>query len=1073
MSRADGSALGARHEIHPRPLPSLPPGDVPAAVLAQAEAAGSALVAVSGVPGVGKTVWVRQLVAAAGRGSGGLRWHVVVVSADEFERGMPYALVDRLGRAGGGDGASLGNEIGLLGVARPLAEMLGRGLSTRRRLLLVVDNAQWVDEASARVLRFVLGRLAHTGVCAVLVGQAPRTAALAEQIGVADPLAWHMRRELQLSPMNPRQVHEYVSMVHRAEISLALATRVCEAAGGLPLLVDQVMVGVQRARAQRGAAALWDEGITGADLAGALTVTNPFAGIDAGLSEPARAAIEIAAVLHDPLRIAELEQVAAALDESIDVEALVRAGLLADDPHAEVSPRPGVLGVFHDLYAHHVATHMPPSRRASILSAGAATLPAVDSHGRHRALVWRLEAAIGRGRGLEPGLVDEVRTEVEVAIREWRGEHAFGYLRRAIALADQTDPKLSDELVIELALVAYSMSATHRVLDLVSRLEALDPNPVRDLALLLLLDISDVDERRLHAHMEAMLARLPTLPDGGIGDADLQGLVIRMHVLLQPRLERGHSLAGTAGVLAHVEEGLALAIQLAAQQSAVDRALADGRIDRRLGDLLEIDEVILAAIALRFYLFDRDAQAEAFAGLEAAIAAARPGSTAVFYPLLARAIVFSIAGAIGAAADDLAICVSLGRSGAGGWYRGAAEVLYLYCQYLLGNVDEVSEATEETAVLILDYADPVSRPLFFFLRAMIAADAGDLDGWRRHLDTAARVTVTGETDHIGRLPEFELLAYLAAARGRHDPEAMLAVFDPAGLLAGRELSDANLLAFKIDALAALGQAEQADRELAALDRLEWPGFQPVYGSINWLEGRVCEAYGLTSKAIHCYVAAANPDGPGERLPLPVARAALDAGRLMLATRTNPQTARRLVRMALKTFTRLGHGPAAAEATALLDGDSRGDVVGDGAGMGGHRSVSPGDGWPAGFQMLSARQREVAVLAARGKSSAQIAAELVLSDSAVRSHVSHVLAKLGLTSRRQLRQFEPSPERSPTEHSRGGLTRRERDVADLAGRGWTNAEIAVELGVSASTVGFHISNVLLKMGVTSRRQLPGR
>jgi DNA-binding NarL/FixJ family response regulator len=51
--------------------------------------------------------------------------------------------------------------------------------------------------------------------------------------------------------------------------------------------------------------------------------------------------------------------------------------------------------------------------------------------------------------------------------------------------------------------------------------------------------------------------------------------------------------------------------------------------------------------------------------------------------------------------------------------------------------------------------------------------------------------------------------------------------------------------------------------------------------------------------------------------------------------------------------------------------------------------------------LSPREWEVAVLIARGWSSRQIAAELVLSDRTVETHVNHILVKLALHSRSQI------------------------------------------------------------------------
>jgi DNA-binding NarL/FixJ family response regulator len=63
--------------------------------------------------------------------------------------------------------------------------------------------------------------------------------------------------------------------------------------------------------------------------------------------------------------------------------------------------------------------------------------------------------------------------------------------------------------------------------------------------------------------------------------------------------------------------------------------------------------------------------------------------------------------------------------------------------------------------------------------------------------------------------------------------------------------------------------------------------------------------------------------------------------------------------------------------------------------------APVDGVPPDLAALTEREHEVFLLIARGRSNDEIAAELVVSEATVKTHVNRILAKLGLRTRVQL------------------------------------------------------------------------
>lgn len=176
-----------------------------------------------------------------------------------------------------------------------------------------------------------------------------------------------------------------------------------------------------------------------------------------------------------------------------------------------------------------------------------------------------------------------------------------------------------------------------------------------------------------------------------------------------------------------------------------------------------------------------------------------------------------------------------------------------------------------------------------------------------------------------------------------------------------------------------------------------------------------------------------------------------ATRALIAMSDRGQAVRELSALAEQA---IRHGHTAATRAAARDLKAIG------------RRLAPMSG--SGWDGLSPREREVALLSAEGNSTAEVASILQLSSRTVDAHLTRVLAAFGIVSRRQLPSRLPATlPRTSVPAPTGRLTPRQQDLVDLVAEGLSNDEIAAALGISRKTVEKHLSAVFDAWGVRSR------
>ncbi len=898
-------------------------------------------VLVSGEAGLGKTA---LLADSSDRLEG---WTVLRVHADSFESDLSYSTVDRLVR---GLNAHGGTRIRTpdptdepITIGRLLLDAID-GLASP--VCVIVDDAQWVDEASARALRFVVRRLSDQAFLFVAATRPLPNSVVSLFEDVASSTANHAR--IDLAPLTVADTQELGQFILGHAISRRTATRLTEATQGSPLLLGVLLGQLRETFASALHPAGWDLPVAAiTPLSTALT--SALEGTDASVREAA----VIVAVLRDPLPLPVFGTVAARLHTRVDIPGAVSRGLVRS------SESDGVVWVepAHAILADALTGELPLQRRVEIHRVAAEVLTG------HRALRHRVEAA----DTADPTLVAELLAASRLAADRGQADQAMSYARSAVHLAAAGAEH--ERALLEIGLLAMRSRMHERIFDLAPAIEALPASTVRD----------------------AVLLELRTLT-GDVPGALTLALALEATPATTPD-ERAIS--------AHVSEAIPKVLMAMRDFGAVVEHLDIGR--RRIAEA-PADPAEVADPALRWLAQPRDDLIRLLGWTLIAAAHTRRSdlvgslvgeldelldgvaSPAAVDALVDRARVFVIAGDIDRARTDLARANALLRQFPSSWTAGFARTIYSHVLFLVGEWDESVTLADAAVALALDETDLSAWPIALTVSTLVRAGRGESDAVDERLASASRARTSIAGSYDGDIPHLSR-AEVARALGR--PEAQLDATREAEA-AATGASTLGWLSYRVDALASLGRAAEARAayEQCADVRRPW---RPYYGSLGWLEGRVREAEGDLTGASAAYLASID-DPASSRFPIPHAVASLDAGRL-LAARGQRDAARTLLESASTIFRRVGAAGYLARSTRLLDGLA--DDERQHAEVAEHHDP---------FAPLTTRERQVAHALAAGMTNKEIAERLYVSVTTVNFHVRNILAKLELTSRRDLRKL---------------------------------------------------------------------
>ena len=314
-----------------------------------------------------------------------------------------------------------------------------------------------------------------------------------------------------------------------------------------------------------------------------------------------------------------------------------------------------------------------------------------------------------------------------------------------------------------------------------------------------------------------------------------------------------------------------------------------------------------------------------------------------------------------------------------GWHQGSYHVPSIVQYFVAGQWDEAVTEVEASVELAAGTGESFGLLVGRSVLALISLHRNDI---RRAGEAIGEYS--GATTRFRSQWALWARALILEAGGK-PAEAYATLADcwdrcaELGLVLEYRMIGADLVRLAL-ARADQGRAREVTARVTELAERN-PGIGSLAGAALRCRGLLDDDAGALRAAVDAFAAGARP--------LELALTAEEAG-AALARRGLPGQARQLLDRATEIYERLGAARDLARAEAVLRG------AGIRRGRRGSRG-RPQFGWDS----LTPTERTVASLVAEGLSNPQIGDRLYISHRTVQTHLAHVFAKLGLTSRAQL------------------------------------------------------------------------